>query len=136
MAEPKIPRVRRAPLPDDALIVVRGDDLDPTTSRHQASTFRRRFPDWGRWGLSAFYARSDAEIDDLAADQLERFPLLGCYRVAELRAAGFEIWPTFRTPHVTIAFGGDLDERLAALVHAAHDVRANRYHEVDFGLER
>lgn len=97
MAEPKIPRVRRAPLPDDALVVVRGDDLDPATARHQAEVFRRRFPDWHRWGLSAFYARSDAEIEDLAADQLERFPVLGCYRVADLRAAGFEIWPTFRT---------------------------------------
>jgi hypothetical protein len=97
MAEPRIPRIRRAPLPDDALIVVRGDDLDPAASRHQANVFRRRFPDWGRWGLSAFYARSDAEIEDLAADQLERFPLLGCYRVNDLRASGFEIWPTFRT---------------------------------------
>ncbi|MGH3566810.1 MAG: hypothetical protein ACRDRH_12405 [Pseudonocardia sp.] len=61
------PRIRRASLPDDALIVVRGDDLDPAASRHQADVFRRRFPDWGRWGLSAFYARSDAEIEDLAA---------------------------------------------------------------------
>lgn len=81
--------------------------------------FRRRFPDWHRWGLSAFYARSDAEIEDLAADQLERFPMLGCYRVADLRAAGF-----------------DLDERLAALVGAAHEVRINSYHEADDGSAR
>ena len=26
--------------------------------------------------------------------------------------AGFEVAPTFRSPHVTIAFGGDVDERL------------------------
>lgn len=136
MAEPKIPRIRRAPLPDDALIVVRGNDLDPAAARRQADVFRRRFPDWGRWGLSAFYARSDAEIEDLAADQLERFPLLGCYRVADLQAAGFEIWLTFRTPHVTIAFSGDPDEHLAALVRAAHDVRINPYHETDNGPER
>lgn len=78
-------------------------------------------------GLSAFYARNDAEVDDLGADQLERFSLLGCYRVIDLQAAGFEIWPTFRTPQVTIAFTGDLDERLAALVDVAHEVRTNPY---------
>lgn len=52
--------------------------------------------------------------------------LLG-YRVIDLQAAGFEIWPTFQTPHVTIAFTGDLDERLAALVRAAHEVRTHPY---------
>lgn len=128
--------MRRAPLPDDAVLVVRGDNLDPVTSRHQAEAFRRRFSDWGRWGLSAFYARNDAEVDDLGADQLERFPLLGCYRVVDLQAVGFEVWPTFRTPHVTIAFTGDLDERLAALVRAAHEVRTNPYHESNDKPER
>jgi hypothetical protein len=88
---PSVPRVRRAPLPDDAILVIRGDDLDPATSRSQAQAFRRRFSDWGRWGLSAFYARNDAEVDDLGADQLERFSLLGCYRVVDLQKAGFEI---------------------------------------------
>lgn len=114
--------MRRAPLPDDAILVIRGDNLDPATSRRQAEAFRRRFSDSGRWELSAFYARNDAEIDDSGADQLERFPLLGCYRVVDLQKTGFEIWPTFRTPHVTIAFTGDLDERLAALVGVAHEV--------------
>lgn len=75
MADPtplRAPRIRRAPIPDDAVLVVRGDDLDPTTSQHQAEAFLRRFPDWGRYGLSAYYARDDAEVADLAADQLER----------------------------------------------------------------
>ncbi|MGH3841680.1 MAG: hypothetical protein ACRDS0_09600 [Pseudonocardiaceae bacterium] len=136
MTGPNVPRVRRAPLPDDAILVIRGDDLDPSTSRRQAEAFRRRFADWGRWGLSAFYARNDAEVDDLGSDQLERFSLLGCYRVVDLQKAGFEIWPTFRTPHVTIAFTGDLDERLAALAGVAHEVRVNPYHEFDDTPER
>ena len=55
MAE-RVPRIRRAPLPADALIVVRGDDLIE--------------------GSSGFYARNDSDVDDLAGDQLERFPLL------------------------------------------------------------
>jgi hypothetical protein len=98
--------------------------------------FRRRFSDWRRWGLSAFYARNDAEVDDLGSDQLERFSLLSCYRVVDLQKAGFEIWPIFRMPHVTVAFTGDLDERLAALVDVAHEVRTNPYHEFDDTPER
>jgi hypothetical protein len=131
MAEPQIPRIRRAPLPGDAVIVVRGDGLDPATSRRQALMFRRRYPDWGRWGLSAFYARNDAEIDDLAADQLDRFPELALYRVADLEAAGFSVVATFRTPHVTIAFDGDLDAGLAVMAATVHEQRPNPYHEPD-----
>jgi hypothetical protein len=97
----RAPRIRRAAIPDDAVVVVRGDDLDPGTSREQARSFLRRFPDWGRYGLSAYYARDDAEVDDLAGDQLERFPALAVFELAPLMDAGFELVPTFRTPHVT-----------------------------------
>jgi len=47
------PRVRHAPIPDDAVLVIRGDDLGPGTARAQAVAFRKRFPGWDRWGLSA-----------------------------------------------------------------------------------
>jgi hypothetical protein len=123
------PRVRRAPIPDDAVVVVRGDDLDPDTAKGQAEAFRRRFPAWHRWGLSAFYARSDAEIDDLASDQLERFAVLVVLPIGRLLDAGFEVLPTFRTPHVTIAFQGDLTEWLSRLENLGTDRRPNPYHE-------
>lgn len=123
------PRIRRAPIPDDAVLVVRGDDLRPETARHQATTFRRRFAAWDRWGLSAFYARSEAEIDDLAGDQLERFAVLVVILIADLLTAGFEVVPTFRTPHVTIAFTGNVDTGLARLINLGHDRRRNPYHE-------
>lgn len=124
-----MPRIRRAPIPDDASLVVRGDDLDPSTARTQAEAFRDRFPDWARYGISAYFARSDAEIDDLAADQLERFPSLLILSHVELVRAGFDVVPTFRSPHVTIAFGGDVDERLAALGRLRVEVRTNPYHD-------
>lgn len=127
----RVPRVRRAPLPADALIVVRGDDLIDGSSQLQAVDFRRRFPDWGRWGLSAFYARGDTDVDDLAADRLEHFPVLRLYRPEVLEAAGFEIVATFRTPHVTLAFDGDLDAWVDRLRTADHDERPNPYHERD-----
>lgn len=132
MPEPaplRAPRVRRAPVPTDAVLVVRGDDLDRETSRHQAQSFRRRFPDWDRYGLSAYYARDESDVDDLAADQLERFPALAVFSTTTLEAGGFEVVPTFRTPHVTIAFVGDLTERLDAFASLVSRVVENPYHE-------
>jgi hypothetical protein len=115
------PRVRRAAIPGDAYIVVRGvASIEPETSIRQAVLFRRRFDAWGRYGLSAFYARSDEEVLDLAEDRLDMFKTLNVYRLADVIAAGFEVIPTYRSPHVTIAF---YDEpavgvtRLAAVAH-------------------
>ena len=79
------------------MLVVRGDDLNPDAAKGQAAAFRRRFPAWHRFGLPAYYARSDAEIDDLAADQLERFPVLVVLSIDRLIETGFEVVPTFRT---------------------------------------
>lgn len=131
MADPtplRGPRIRRAPLPNDARVVARGNDLDPKTNLRQAEAFLRRFPDWGRFGLSGYYARNDAEVNDLAADQLERFPLLDLFEVGDLSAAGFEVVPMFRTPHVTIAFAGEVHKRLEVLTAQRFEVRANPYH--------
>ena len=47
----------------------------------------------------------------------------------QLRAAGFEVVPTFRTPHVTIAFADDLDSALARLAALGTDRRPNAYHD-------
>jgi hypothetical protein len=77
------------------------DDDDPSTARAQAEAFRRRYPDWHRFGLSAYYAEDDDAVDDLAADLLERFPILRIYDPAALSAGGIEVVPTFRAPHVT-----------------------------------
>jgi hypothetical protein len=130
MAE-RAPRIRRASLPRDAVIVVRADDLIEGSSQLQAVEFRRRYPDWGRWGLSGFFARSETDVDDLAADRLERFPVLRLYRPSVLEAAGFDIVPTFRSPHVTLAFDGDLDVWIDRLRTAEHVERPNPYHESD-----
>lgn len=124
----RVPRIRRTPLPVDAVIVVRGEELIDDDSALQAKRFRRRFPDWNRWGLSALYAESDADVGDLGAGPLRRFPVLGIYRVRDLDDAGFEVVPTFRTPHVTIAFVGELDDGLGRLRTAVHEQRPNPYH--------
>lgn len=80
---------------------------------------------------SGFNVRSEDEIDDLASSQLQSFPRLALFDLADLEAAGFEVAPTFRTPHVTIVFTGDLDARLRDLTAARSEVRSNPYHELE-----
>ena len=116
-------------IPADALLVVRGDDLDPETALCPSPGLPAAVSGLAAVGLSAYYVCSEAEIEDLAADQLERFPVLVVLRLPELLAAGFEVVPTFRTPHVTIAFHGDLDSALAVLITLGIDQRPNLYHD-------
>lgn len=121
-----VPRVRRAAIPADALLVVRGvADIEPATSIAQAALFRRRFSDWGRFGLSAFYARSDDEVLDIGEDRLDAFETLLVYRVADVVAAGFEVVATFRSPHVTIAFYDDVNSGVARLFNVTHRLMHN-----------
>lgn len=127
MAE-DLPRIRRAAIPDDAVIVVRGQPADAEEARVLAIDFRDRFPAWRRWGVSAFYARGEIEVDDLASTRLRRFRLVRVYLVADLVEAGFEVVPTFRTPHVTLAWRDELDEGLERLDSADHIERMNPYH--------
>ena len=81
--------------------------------------------------MSGFFARNETDVEDLAADRLERFPVLRLYRPSVLEEVGFQIVPTFRTPHVTLAFGGDLDLWIDKLRTAEHVERTNPYHESD-----
>lgn len=122
------PRIRRAPFPDDAVIVIRGEARNPDESRNAAEQFRRRFEAWERWGVSGFYARGEIEVDDIASSRLRRFELMRIYLIADLVVAGFEVVGTFRSPHVTIAWTSDLEQGLARLDSAAHIERVNPYH--------
>ena len=125
----RIPRIRRAAIPTDALLVVRGEDADdPEVSIRQALQFRRRYPDWGRYGLSGFYARSSDEVLDLGADQLERFKVVLVFRLVDVLEAGLEVVPTFRSPHVTIAFDDDPADGLARLLETRHERMLNPSH--------
>ena len=120
------PRIRRAAIPDDALLVVRGvASIEPETSIRQAELFRRRFERWGRYGLSAFYARSDDEVIDLGEDRLDAFETLFVYRLVEVREAGFDVVPTYRSPHVTITFYDDVGGAVQRLLGVSHRTVVN-----------
>ncbi len=134
MALERTPRVRLAGVPDDVVLIVRGDELDPILLAEDASRFRERFVDWGRFGISAFSAASDDEIDAVCQTRLVRFPTVAVFRRSDLEIAGIEVVPTFRTPHVTLCHE-QLEELVDRLVNCAHTVRVNPYNEPDEGSD-
>jgi hypothetical protein len=125
---PSVPRLRKVSGPRPPL-VVRGEHANTTVEREQCEAFLRRFSGWGRYGLSAYSAHTEGHVQRLAAVYLERFPVLGIFHTATLESAGFEVVATFRSPHMTIAFTGDLEVRLAQLDSLRTDLRPNPHHE-------
>jgi hypothetical protein len=123
------PRIRRQPIPAEAVFVIRGDE-DVDRLAEAARFFLRRFSAWGRYGVSAYHANGDDEIDLLCRVELVRFPLVVVLTRNALESAGIEVVATFHRPHVTLA-AADLGVLLDPLARAT-DRRANPYH----GAER
>lgn len=116
-------RTRTESLADDALIVVRGGDLDPASIRRDATNAHRRF---GEYGISVFAAADDDALDALARDRLLRFEILILMTAGAIRAVGLELRPTFRRPHYTIVLP-DLDQSIDRL-SACENVRWRNPH--------
>jgi hypothetical protein len=72
MAIERIPRIRLRGVHDDSLFVVRGDELDASVLAEDASRFHERFIEWGRFGISAFQATNESEIDVICQTRLVR----------------------------------------------------------------
>ena len=98
-------RQRREPVPQDALVVVRGGALDAETLRRDAMRTFRRF---GEHGVSVLAAPDESALDDLASTILVRWDVLVLITAGTIRAAGLELRPTFRHPHYTVMLP-DLD---------------------------
>ncbi len=118
------PRIRRQGIPDNAHLVVRGDE-DPEVQERMARAFLRRYPSWGRYGLSGYHATGDEDVDLLCRVELVRFPFVVVLSRAAVEEA-LELVPTGHRPHVTLA-SADLAVLLAR-VAAATDRRPNPYH--------
>jgi hypothetical protein len=125
MAE-SVPRIRRKPIPDSALLVIRGDVLDEQVLRSDAQRFSRRFQGWERFGVSGFLAASEAEITQLFETRLDRYATVIVYRRADLEALGVEVVATFRVPHVTIAHR-ELDALVMVILTCDHGSLDNPY---------
>ncbi|MGH9021868.1 MAG: hypothetical protein ACRDV9_01990 [Acidimicrobiia bacterium] len=111
-------RVRREKLADDALVVVRGGELDLALMRTDAVNAFRRF---GEYGVSVFAAPDGTALEHLARERLVRFEVLTLMTAGAVRSAGLELRPTFRRPHYTIVLP-DLDQDLDRL-SACENVR-------------
>ncbi len=107
------------PIPIGGVFVVRGDELDPVLLAEDASRFRERFADWARYGISAFHASSEDEIEAICQTRLVRFAVVVVFTHADLETVGIEVVPTFHTPHVTLCHA-DLDQLIERLVHCEH----------------
>jgi len=105
-------RVRRERLANDALVVIRGDELSVPLVRRDAPRAYRRF---GEYGVSVLGAPDGDALDALAASVLIRFEVLTVMRVGTIRAAELELRPTFRRPHYSV-MPPDLDADVAWLV--------------------
>ena len=127
-----VPRVRLTPVPDDGIFVVRGDELDAALLAEDAQLFHERFSEWGRYGISAFYAANEVEIDALCSSRLVRFADIVVFRRSDLERAGVEIVPTFRTPHVTLCHA-ELPELVRRLLNCERSERLNPYHVPEEG---
>jgi hypothetical protein len=114
-------------LPDAAVLIVRGDALDPAVLRADAARFMRRYPAWGRYGVSAFFATDAAEVDVLCETRLERFATVVIFRHEDLVASGIEVVPTFRAPHVTLA-ATELELLVRRLLSCQNETMANGHH--------
>lgn len=75
--------------------------------------------------VSAFYARSDDEVLDLGEDRLDAFATLFVDQLGDVIDAGFEVVPTYRSPHVTITFYDDVDTGVARLLAVRHRIVSN-----------
>jgi hypothetical protein len=89
--------------------------------------FKRRYPRWCRYGLSAYFAANNQEIDILCKTRLERFGTVAVFHLSALHEVGIEVVPTFRRPHATLAHA-DLDLLVNGLRSCEHRIMNNGYH--------
>lgn len=108
------------------VVLVRGGVDTPEKLRAHAEDMARRFVWRGEpaTGVSAFGAPLE-NVHEVLADKLTSYPHYRLVHVAALRHAGFEVLPTFRSPHVTILLPDVEAATLAALLDTFGAVRDN-----------
>jgi len=126
------PKLRSTPIPATGYLIVRGEETDTDQLRQSAHRFLERYPGWHLFGVSGFYAPSEAAVAAICAEKLPMWEFITVYRVEDLLASGLDIEATGRTPHVTMLHA-DLDELVERLTHSVHERRQNPYHEINSG---
>jgi hypothetical protein len=119
--------------PDDTVVVIRGgpDNADKL-ARHAARTHRAFELDGEPiWGVSVFLALDQAggaSLEGLLSDRLRTYREVHLPALVDLRAAGFEVIPTFARPHFTLVLADSEPRTLASLLATLGAVVENPYH--------
>lgn len=119
---PKKRRARRGePVPDDAVLVVRGDLIDSEALRTDAGD---NFDIYGYFGVSVFAEVGGVDLNWIAEHKLARASWLVVFRAGDVLVAGLELWDTGQSPHYDVVHD-ELDELVERLVACPHRVIPN-----------
>ena len=126
------PHLRDEQVPGDSVIVVRGGPASlATLATHARRTHDALMLDGqSLWGVSVFCALDDIRPSSLDG-LLRRFAsyrVVHLPRAGQLRAARFELLPSFGRPHFTVRVGDDGPVELGRLFEALGREEPNPYH--------
>ncbi len=126
------PHLRDERVPDDSVVVVRGGPTTLGKLTDHAHRTHDAFVLDGQplWGVSVFCA-----LDDIGPSSLEgllqrfaSYRAVHLPRAGQLRAAQFELLPSFGRPHFTVRVTKDAPEELGRLLDALGTAERNPYH--------
>jgi hypothetical protein len=125
MSMPKQRSRRGEPLPPDAALVLRGDELDPgllTETAQENSVI------YGFFGISVFVEVGGFSWETIASERLVRAEWLAIFTVGDLLRAGLELWDTGRAPHYDVVHER-CSELVARFVGCPHRLVENPHYE-------
>jgi hypothetical protein len=128
------PHIRGDAPPAETTVVVRVDRTQPTNSPATPYEPNRAYQLDGQpfWGVSVFLAldeTGDASLDGLLSGRMRTYRIVHTPSLEQVHAAGFEVLPTFRRPHFTLALPDTTPSTLKQLLAALGPSALNPYHE-------
>jgi hypothetical protein len=105
--------LRDEDVPDDAVVVVRGGEMNSDHVRRSATD---AYDEFGLYAVSVFLAQ-DASVSELCRDlaELQRYGKVRLSTVGRLRSLGFALIPTFDRPHFDVVLPDLTDATLDRL---------------------